>query len=75
MFVTRFKPNCIIVALAGTWSTLLVNAEAASENGLLGFSAATNATARQIVNDDMMGGLCMSSFRPIRETVDGSLAE
>lgn len=75
MSVTRFKPNGIIAALVGIWFTLLVNAQAASENTLFDFSAATNVPAWQIVNDDVMGGASTSSFSPTRDTVDGSFAE
>ena len=62
MFVTRFKPDCIIAALAGMCFALTMNAEAASENTLFDFSAATNAAAWQIVNDEVMGGESTSSF-------------
>lgn len=62
IFLTRFKANCIIAALAWICFALTMNAETAPHGTLFDFSAATNASAWQIVNDDVMGGVSTSSF-------------
>jgi len=59
---SRLKPNYIIAALAWICLALTMDARAASDRRLFDFSAATNAVAWQIVNDDVMGGVSTSSF-------------
>ena len=59
---SRLKPNYIIAALAWICLALTMDARAASDKTLFDFSAATNAVAWQIVNDDVMGGVSASTF-------------
>ena len=49
--------------LAAACLTLTMNADAASERILFDFQAASNSTAWQIVNDDVMGGVSTSRFQ------------
>ena len=42
-----------------------MNADAVSETILFDFQTATNSTAWQIVNDDVMGGVSTSQFQPL----------
>jgi len=49
--------------LALTCLAITMNADAASEKILFDFPAATNSAAWQIVNDDVMGGVCTSRFQ------------
>ena len=49
--------------LAAACLTFTMNADAASERILFDFQAASNSTAWQIVNDDVMGGVSTSRFQ------------
>jgi monofunctional biosynthetic peptidoglycan transglycosylase len=60
---SRLKPNYIIAALAWICLSLTMDARAGSDRVLFDFSAATNAVAWRVVNDDVMGGVSASSFR------------
>ena len=50
-------------ALVWTCLAITMNADAASEIALFDFQAATNSTAWQVVNDDVMGGVSTSQFQ------------
>lgn len=50
-------------ALVWTFLALTMNADAASEEILFDFRNATNSTAWQVVNDDVMGGVSTSQFQ------------
>ena len=52
-------------ALVWTCLAITMNADAASEIALFDFQAATNSTAWQVVNDDVMGGVSTSQFQLI----------
>ncbi len=60
---TRSQPTCLLAATARICFALTVNADVAPEKILFDFADATDATAWQIVNDDVMGGVSTSSFR------------
>ncbi len=62
MFASRFPATCLLAAAAWICFALTVNADATPEKTLFDFSTATNATAWQIVNDDVMGGVSTSRF-------------
>ena len=63
MVATRRHAICLLAAGALFCFALTVNADAAPEKTLFDFSTATNASAWQIVNDDVMGGVSTSCFR------------
>lgn len=52
-----------LAALVGTCLALIMNADAASEKIIFNFQTATNSTAWQVVNDDVMGGVSTSQFQ------------
>jgi hypothetical protein len=57
-----FQPASLLAAVAGICFYLTMNTAMASERTLFDFSTVTNATAWQIVNDDVMGGVSSSRF-------------
>jgi monofunctional biosynthetic peptidoglycan transglycosylase len=57
-----FQPASLLAAVAGICFHLTMNTDIASERTLFDFSTVTNATAWQIVNDDVMGGVSSSRF-------------
>ena len=52
--------TCLALALA---LAVTMNADTASQKTLFDFQAATNSTAWQVVNDDVMGGVSTSKFQ------------
>jgi monofunctional biosynthetic peptidoglycan transglycosylase len=62
MIASRSIRNCTIATLAWICFDLTMNADASPEDILFGFSTTTNASAWQIVNDEVMGGVSSSSF-------------
>ena len=56
------QPPCLLASVAGICFALTVNTDAAPEKSLLDFSTATNASAWQILNDDVMRGVSTSRF-------------
>jgi len=62
MFAIGFNPTCVLAAVAWICFALIVNADGVPETILFDFSAVTNASAWQIVNDEVMGGVSTSSF-------------
>ncbi len=52
-------------ALVCAYLAITMNADAVSETILFDFQTATNSTAWQIVNDDVMGGVSTSQFQPL----------
>ena len=55
-------PASLLAAVAGMCFHLTMNNAIAAERTLLDFSTVTNATAWQIVNDDVMGGVSSGRF-------------
>ena len=64
MVATRFPATCLLAGTVCICFALTMSTEAAPEKVLFDFSNATNAAAWQVVNDDVMGGISRSSFRP-----------
>jgi len=62
MVAARFLATCLLAAAAWSCFAPPVNTDAPPEKALFDFSTATNATAWQIVNDDVMGGVSTSRF-------------
>jgi monofunctional biosynthetic peptidoglycan transglycosylase len=62
MLAARCQATCLLAAAAWICFAMTVNANAALEKTLFDFSTVTNASAWQIVNDDVMGGVSTSKF-------------
>mgnify|MGYP001189175106 CR=1 FL=1 len=58
----HFQPASLLAAVAGICFHLTINTAIAAERTLFDFSTFTNASAWQIVNDDVMGGVSSSRF-------------
>jgi monofunctional biosynthetic peptidoglycan transglycosylase len=65
MIATYFDPACRLATVAGICFALHVNADTPPDKTLFDFATATNATAWQIVNDDVMGGVSAGKFAVI----------
>lgn len=62
MTIPSATPLRHLAALLWTCLALTMNADAASERIIFDFQTATNSTAWQVVNDDVMGGVSTSQF-------------
>jgi monofunctional biosynthetic peptidoglycan transglycosylase len=60
--MTRFKPSCVIATLAWISFAPDMNPDAIPEKAVFDSSKATNASAWEVVNDGVMGGVSTSSI-------------
>ncbi len=60
--MTRSKPSCVIATLAWICFAPDMNADALPEKTVFDFSRATSASAWEIVNDGVLGGVSTSSI-------------
>jgi monofunctional biosynthetic peptidoglycan transglycosylase len=60
--MTRYKPSCVIATLAWICFAPDMNADAIPEKAVFDSSKATNASAWEVVNDGVMGGVSTSSI-------------